>query len=536
MNKFITYASIQHTQPISMILNKYIAYLVFVCIALFIASTAYSSSAHAAPVVGFNAGNVIDDLVFTNSSSMSPGQIQSFLNSKVPTCDTWGTQTSEFGGGTRAQWGTNRGTPPPYVCLKDYTEGGKSASQIIYDVAQEFQINPQVLIVLLQKEQGLITDTWPLPVQYRTATGYGCPDTAACDSQYYGLTNQLRWSGRMFRAIINNSPTWYTPYVLGNNFIQWSPNSACGGSTVNIQNRSTQALYNYTPYQPNQSALNAGYGMGDSCGAYGNRNFYLYFTDWFGSVRSNDTLNPHPDGTLVDIDGSVYVIGNGSLHHITNGAVFESNNYRWQDVKKATSGDKSLSKSWSLDFINQGILYTGDNSGIYTTIYENNKWVKQQVSYASFLNLGYRWNQVRTVQKNEMPTSTSQSILTSSQHPNGTLIKNNNGVFLIDHGTKRYISAAVFHSHRWSWDNILSESNEDKQLPLGADVLMREGTIINDGTGLYVIKVPASGSEIKNPIGPWECYANVFKYNLEEIVPTSRTGTSLMQTGPRITC
>ncbi len=277
------------THQLSSVLDRFMHHFLYLFLFLgtvFALSGSVVNTAHAVPVVGFNAGRIIDDSVFTNNTSMSPGQIQSFLNGKVPTCDTQGTQPSEFGGGTRAQWGTARGTPPPYICLKDYAEGGKSSAQIIYDVAQEFQINPQVLIVLLQKEQGLVTDTWPLPIQYRSATGYGCPDTAACDSQYYGLTNQIRWSGRMFRAIMNNSPTWYTPYILGNNFIRWSPNSACGGSTVNIQNRSTQALYNYTPYQPNQSALNAGYGLGDSCGAYGNRNFYLYFTDWFGSTQT----------------------------------------------------------------------------------------------------------------------------------------------------------------------------------------------------------------------------------------------------------
>ncbi len=159
------------------------------------------SNALAAPVTGFVAGRIIDDAVFTNNTSMSPAQIQSFLSSKVPVCDTWGTQPSEFGGGTRAQWGTARGYPPPYICLKDYTEGGKSSAQIIYDVAQQFRINPQTLIVLLQKEQALVTDAWPTSTQYRSATGYGCPDTAPCDSQYYGLTNQLTWAARMFGAL-----------------------------------------------------------------------------------------------------------------------------------------------------------------------------------------------------------------------------------------------------------------------------------------------------------------------------------------------
>ncbi|MES2876028.1 MAG: hypothetical protein V4678_01005, partial [Patescibacteria group bacterium] len=263
----------------------------------------FAPNAHAGPVVGFNAGKIIEDSVFVNKNAMNPTQIQQFLNTKVSICDTWGTQPSEFGGGTRRQWAEARGYPAPYPCLKDYTENGKSSAQIIHEVAQEFSINPQVLIVLLQKEQGLVTDTWPLPGQYRTATGYGCPDTAPCDSQYFGLTNQLRWSGRMFRAIMNASPTWYTPYVLGNNYIQYNPEGVCGGSSVNIQNRSTQALYNYTPYQPNQGALDAGYGSAH-CGAYGNRNFYLYMNEWFGGFLISTVDN-----------GNLYIRGTGTRYY-----------------------------------------------------------------------------------------------------------------------------------------------------------------------------------------------------------------------------
>lgn len=237
-----------------------------------------------AVITNWNAGRIIDDTVFTNSSSMTAQQIQQFLDSKVTSCDTMGAKTSEYGGGTRRQWAESKGYSAPFTCLKDYSENGKSGAQIIYDASAEFGINPQVLLVLLQKEQGLITDTWPLALQYRSATGYGCPDTAPCDSEYYGLTNQVRWAARMFRSIMNVSPGWYTPYTTGNNYIRWSPTASCGGSTVNIENRATQALYNYTPYQPNQAALNADYGTGDGCSAYGNRNFYLYFRDWFGNT------------------------------------------------------------------------------------------------------------------------------------------------------------------------------------------------------------------------------------------------------------
>ena len=52
-----------------------------------------------------------------------------------------------------------------------------------------------------------------------------------------------------------------------------------------IKNKATAALYYYTPYVPNSAALGAGWGLGNSCSAYGNRNFYLYFTTWFGSTH-----------------------------------------------------------------------------------------------------------------------------------------------------------------------------------------------------------------------------------------------------------
>lgn len=331
--------------------------LLVLCLS-FALSLSLTTPSHA---ISWSAGRIIDNLIFTNSNTMDPQAIQNFLNSKVPTCDTWGTQPSEFGGGTRAQWGTARGTPPPYICLKDYSEGGKSSAQLIYDTAQEFQINPQVLIVLLQKEQGLVTDTWPLPVQYRSATGYGCPDTAACDSQYYGLTNQIRWSARMFRAIINNSPTWYTPYILGNNTIQYNPNSSCGSSVVNIENSATQALYNYTPYQPNQAALDAGWGTAP-CGAYGNRNFVLYFNDWFGATTNNNLSfsviqGPNSSNLYLQTSAGKYYILSGALMQawgIDNLPIQQVSQAYLDSLSTGPNLGKLLKDDWNNYFVVEG--------------------------------------------------------------------------------------------------------------------------------------------------------------------------------------
>ena len=267
---------------------------------------ALEKNTFAANTQNFNPGNIIDDAVFTNSESMTVEQIQNFLNSKV-SCDNYGRKTSELGGGTRAQWLSARGYSTPIRCISDYVEnpstgennygrdvkiqGGMSAAQIIHAYSRQFNINPQVIIATLQKENSMITDEWPTLKQFQEAMGFGCPDNVApgapaCDPAYKSFSSQIYQAARHFRGYIDAKAGWHVTFNTGWNNIGYHPNSACGSSKIFIENRATVALYTYTPYQPNRAAINAGYGSGDSCSSYGNRNFYNYFTDWFGTVRS----------------------------------------------------------------------------------------------------------------------------------------------------------------------------------------------------------------------------------------------------------
>lgn len=276
----------------------------------------FSSPVSAADLSQFRPGNIISDEAFTNSGSMTVGEIQSFLQSKVGSCDNWGVKTSELGGGTRRQWMAARGVQAPFRCITDYREntsngannysstvdpaGSISPAQIIYNYSVQFSINPQAIIATLQKENGLVTDEWPTPKQFYEAMGFGCPDNVApgapaCNPAYKNFSTQVYQAARHFRGYMNNqycNGNWCTPYVVGNNNIKWSPTAACGSSTVYIENKATSALYSYTPYRPNQAALNAGYGTGDACSAYGNRNFFSYFNDWFGSGLTCSTALP----------------------------------------------------------------------------------------------------------------------------------------------------------------------------------------------------------------------------------------------------
>lgn len=253
----------------------------------------------------FNAGRIIDDTVFYNKNAMTVQQIQAFLNKLIPSCDTWGTGPSEYGGGTRAQYAASVGWPgPPYACLNNYHEnpqtketsyergggafdGGTSAAQIIYDAAQQYGINPQVLLVLIKKESPgpLTADSWPLKAQYKYTMGYACPDSgpgysANCDTEKAGFYKQVMlaaWQLKYYKE----HPNDYR-YKIGSNSIQYSPDPTCGTKNVHIENIATLSLYIYTPYTPNDAAL-ANYPGTAHCGAYGNRNFFMYFKEWFGS-------------------------------------------------------------------------------------------------------------------------------------------------------------------------------------------------------------------------------------------------------------
>lgn len=248
----------------------------------------------AASLANFKPGNIISDYTMSNYTTMSVADIDAFLRAHG-NCNDRDT--------IKASWYPNLHyhiKDGHFVCLADevFTDGieygdlvpagakTRTAAQIIYDVAQEWKINPQVLLVLLEKEQGLISDSWPNSIQYRSATGFGCPDTAPCNEVYYGFYNQLDNAAYLFRTVLDGG---WTNYPLGDNYIAYNPNAACGGSIVNVENLATSSLYRYTPYQPNAAALAAGYGT-VSCGAYGNRNFYLFFNDWFGDPTATKEL------------------------------------------------------------------------------------------------------------------------------------------------------------------------------------------------------------------------------------------------------
>ena len=348
----------------------------------------------------WQAGRIIDDDIFYSSNAMTVQEIQAFLDGKVPTCDTNGTQMYN-GSMTNAQYAASRGWPgPAYVCLKDYYQvprgdqninnlstnvipnGAIGAAQIIKNAAVAYNINPKVLLVTIEKESlNLLKDKWPLPSQYRNPMGYGCPDTAPCDPQYEGFYNQMMNAARQFKLYKDN-PNSYRHKPFQDNSISYQANApSCGASNVYISTYATAGLYNYTPYQPNQAALNNMYGTGDGCSAYGNRNFWRIFTDWFGSSTIPKSTAYIQDGTYMiksSVSGHFIDVAGGNTGNGTRAQIYNGNGTSaqiWQTTRLSNGYYmiKNVGSGRYLDVSN-----AGTTNGTPVQIFDGNGGCAQQ--------------------------------------------------------------------------------------------------------------------------------------------------------------
>jgi hypothetical protein len=293
-------------KPIAILVSALLVATGFVALAA-------APKAQAANAAQFDPGNIISDSVFYDFGTMTAVDIQRFLNSKLPTCND------------------NDGGPK---CIRDFVtdtpamtgESGRceslpamqnqTAAQIIYTVANACKINPRVLIVTLQKEQGLIQGANPTKRMYDFAMGMNCPDTADCARssagffyQMYKGAGQLQWYG---------DPRGSFTYLrVGTNItrrhqaanVEASRGIDCGSKTFMLKSQATASLYYYTPYVPNEAAMRNLYGTGDACSAYGNRNFWRFYTDWFGNTIGGGFLLKSSDsGTYFIIDNNKYLI------------------------------------------------------------------------------------------------------------------------------------------------------------------------------------------------------------------------------------
>ena len=227
-------------------------------------------------MTGFDAARIIDDEVFYDSTAMTVQEITDFIARVNAGCRTGDDGTLCLAEATFDTEDREVTT----ACPGGYKGvGAESAAQIISKVATACDINPQVLLVLIHKEQGLLTasgETLTARV-YEAAAGYACPDGAQCDTTYTGFFQQIYGAATQFQTY-RLTPEAYQVVAGVPVQLAYSPDPACGTAELTAANQATAGLYDYTPYQPNAVAA---YG-GNDCTSWGNWNFYGYFRSFFG--------------------------------------------------------------------------------------------------------------------------------------------------------------------------------------------------------------------------------------------------------------
>jgi len=244
-----------------------------------------AQSASDADTSKFIAGELVSDAVFFNGSALSQGAIQTLLTAKGANCTTTGApaclKNATFSTPAKAA---------STACAALPAQTGISAAQVFANVGSACNINPLVLVTMVQKEQGLVSTAAPTQWMYDHATGWQCPDVgadASCDDTptSTGFFNQVFGAAWQFQQY--GKDPYFNWFPVGKvSDVRLNLDSSCGTKKVAIWNRATAALYYYTPYTPNDASLAAYPGEGDDCSAYGIRNFWMLFNAWADGYSS----------------------------------------------------------------------------------------------------------------------------------------------------------------------------------------------------------------------------------------------------------
>jgi len=222
---------------------------VFILICAFVMALApFSAQAEDEAEIVFNPSYVLSDSELFDYNCMNIGDIQSFLQSK----------------GSTLAW----------MITEDYQGNLKTAAEIIYLAAQQYKINPKLLLTFLQKEQSLLTLENPSQNRYDWAMGYGVCDSCSYDNpkiqKYKGFGKQVDCAAGAMRFYTENANTYGFIRKAGENV-------TISGENFIIQNQATANLYTYTPH------------------IHGNKLFFTLYNRYFGdpSVGTNSNTTPN---------------------------------------------------------------------------------------------------------------------------------------------------------------------------------------------------------------------------------------------------
>lgn len=432
-----------------------------------------------APAFAFDPDFILPDSDMTDEDAMNLDEIQAFLNK-----------------GYLADYET-----------EDWQGVTRSAAEIIYNAAQDHNINPRFILVLLQKEQSLIEDDEPTQKQLDWATGY-----AVCDDCSLSDASISRWKG--FGKQVNSAAMQFSDGYLadiedsGITQGDYGPGIAVTIDNTRVvpQNAATAAMYAYTPHlhgnqlfvslwerwfgheYPTGSLLQVAGESGVWRIEYGYRR---PITSWSALTSrfnpnliiqvSATALEQYPIGKAIalpnysilrDEDDSLYLLVNETLRPFESKDVFHKIGFSEDEIVDVDNDE--------IEDYEIGTTITA------TTTDPQTKIIKLSTNGATFaLENGYRHPILdATILKAAYPNATASVVdpVVIEQYREGNFVKLPDGylvrsyeapaVFVISEGIKRPIlSEQVFLDYGYSWDDIVFVSQEVLDLHTTGEVL-----------------------------------------------------------------
>ncbi len=434
----------------------------------------------------FNPNRIIEDAEMMDVKSLSVSQIQQLLANKNSYLASYTTINA---------YGTV-----------------KSAAEIIYDAAnnnydcsgvdlgdnpsEEMRrikcrsittISPKVIITLLQKESSLIENPSPAQARLDWATGYGCPDSAACNPYYKGLGKQINSAALQFLAYMNEQQRY--PYKMGQTYTFTNPYGTISKEpmVVTPENKATAALYNYTPHVFN-----------------GNYNFYILYNKYFPDVIQN-----YPDGSLLQVAGEpgVWLIQNGQKRPFTSYSALIS---RFDPNKiiniEATVLD-AYSKGEPIKFPNYSLIETPDKK-VYLIVDTEKRLIASQ---DVFKQIGFNKEEIIKATSEELAAYSEGRVITAtSTYPTGRLVQDpkSGGVYYVESGYKYPIIDKIFLSTKFKGKKVNKGTTAElEKYTKGSPVIFGDGELLMSESSptVYLIsqgrKRPFTSGEIFESLG-----------------------------------
>lgn len=458
----------------------------------------------------FIPGRIISDAEALNTSSMTLAEIQSFLNKQNSFLASYSTYNSHGTPNKTAAEIIYEAATANYDCDDVELSDSPTEEEKKLKCRRITTVNPKFLLVLLQKEQSLISDTSPKQSQLDWATGYGCPDNWACNPYYKGFGKQVNSASLQFRYYIDN-PSSYK-YKAGGTYTFTNPYGAVTNEPmiVTIENAATAGLYNYTPHVFN-----------------GNYNFFKLWKKYFPK-------NPlvYPDGTLLRASGEVgvWLIENGQKRPFLSRGALSSR----FDEKKIITVEKSVidnyEKGDAIKFPNYSIIKTPDKKRYL--LVDNTK--RLIVNDEAFKKIGFNPDEIIEAPASDLVSySDGPNLTTTSTNITGTLMQStkNGGVYFVQDNTKAPLIDKVLLTTKFKGKKITkaSETTLAKYTKI-APVLFANGEILKSGASPAVYLIDAGQ---KRPFASGTVFETL-GYNWNNVITVSPQLLSLYSLGEAI--